>query len=267
MNGLGVLQKYYEDLLTAIHFLTRIPVPLPSYRPDSLACSVKFFPLVGLLVGTLAGATNLLVAPHLPRLTTSLMVVIFLMLLTGCLHEDGLADAADGFGGGWDRAQIMRIMRDSRIGTYGAATLTTSLLARIVLLSSITMQEVLAYLITAHVLSRWTALPLGFYLQAASSLDSPTGHPSSDKPSGHQGARIAGTITRSTLVSGTLYSFAIAFIALRSHAFAPIVAAVVVTLLSGFLYRRKLGGATGDCFGATNQLTEIGVYLAGAWTV
>jgi adenosylcobinamide-GDP ribazoletransferase len=243
-----------RDFLAAVQFLTRVPLPAQPYDPNSLARSVKFFPVVGLLIGSAAAALHLLLAPHLPRLVSALIVVIFLVLLTGCLHEDGLADAADAFGGGWSREQVLLILKDSRIGSYGAAALSLSLLARVLLLAALPLPRVPVYLIAAHLLCRWTTLPLSFYLPPARSS---TG----------LGASIANLTSIGTLVAGSIFSIAVAVAALRIHAFSPIVGAILITLFTGLYYRQRIGGVTGDCFGATNQLTEIFVYLTGVWVL
>jgi adenosylcobinamide-GDP ribazoletransferase len=237
--------------------MTRIPVPSQPYAVDSLSRSVKFFPLVGVVVGGGCALLHLLIVPHLSRLIAALLVLLYLVLVTGCLTEDGLADAADGFGGGRDREQILLILRDSRIGTYGATALAFSLLGRLLLISSLPLLQVAAYLIAANVLCRWTTLPLSYFLPAAR-------RGRADEVDG-QGARIASLTSAGTLAGGTFFSFAVAAILLRSHAIAPIVCVVALTLVSGLYYKRRIGGITGDCFGATIQLAEIGVYLCGAW--
>jgi adenosylcobinamide-GDP ribazoletransferase len=199
----------------------------------------------------------MLLAPHLPRLISALLVLVYLVLVTGCLQEDGLADVADGFGGGRSREQILLILRDSRIGSYGGAALTLSLLSRLLLLASIPITLVAPYLITAHVLCRWTTLPLSYFLPAA--------RPGTAEGVDGQGARIARLTTKGTLIGGTIFSFATAALLLRTHAIAPVIVATSLTLLTGSYYKRRIGGITGDCFGATIQLVEIGVYLCGAW--
>ena len=256
MNPLRFL---WSNLLTAIQFLTRVPIPARPYTADSLAQAVKFFPIVGLLLGTTAALLHRLLVLHLSRPLTALLVVTFLLLLTGCLHEDGLADAADGFGGGWNREQILLILRDSRIGSYGAIVIALSVLSRILLLASLPLDRVAAYLITAHVLCRWTTLPLSFFLPPARTLAA--------GESEGQGARIAHLTSRNSLIVGTLFSFAIVIALLRERALIAITFAVVTTFLSGLYYKRRIGGVTGDCFGATNQLTEILVYFSGAWVL
>ncbi|MFT4112587.1 adenosylcobinamide-GDP ribazoletransferase [Silvibacterium sp.] len=249
--------RIWFDLLAAVQFLTRLPVPTAPYEQDSLARAVKFFPLVGLLIGLGSTAIYRLLTPHLPALAVALMVVLFTIVLTGCLHEDGLSDAADGFGGGWDREKVLAIMRDSRIGTYGAVALVLSVLARVLLIASLPQAEAGAYLMAAPVLSRWSTLPLSFALP-----------PARNRSEGHvdgQGARIARLTTSSSLLIGSVLSLVIVAALLRWHALAPLLASVLVTLATALYYRRRIGGITGDCFGATNQLTEIVVYLCGVW--
>jgi adenosylcobinamide-GDP ribazoletransferase len=258
MKLLRWLSQMMEDFLAAVQFLTRVPVPAMPYRADTLARAVKFFPVVGLLIGAAAALLHWLLVTHLPRPITALLVIVFLVLFTGCFHEDGLADAADGLGGGWSREQILRIFKDSRIGSYGGAALSLALLARVLLIASLPLPSVTAYLIAAHVLCRWSTLPLSFYLPPASGSDdvgAATG----------QGARIARLTTMGMLLFGTLFCLWIAVLALRWHAISATGAAALVTLASGLYYRRKIGGVTGDCFGATNQLTEIAVLLTGVW--
>ena len=253
MNIAATLKRGGCDLLSAVQFLTRLPLPSIDYRPDSLSGAVVFFPLVGALIGSAAALLSIVLVPHLPRLSAALIVMVFLVLITGCLHEDGLADAADGFGGGHTREKVLIILRDSRIGTYGAAALCLSLIGRLVLISSLPLTLLPRYLIVGSVLCRWTILPLSYFLPAARDAEG-------------QGARIARLTSRSTMIAGTMFSFALAGILLRWQALAPLAAAILITLFSGRFYVRKIGGVTGDCFGATAQLAEVAVYLCGVWT-
>ena len=255
MSNPPSLKKVWLDFLAATQFLTRIPVHLPRYEADSLSRSVMYFPCVGLLIGGCASLLHMVLAPHLSRTITALVVLTFLIAVTGCLHEDGLADAADGLGGGWNRDQALTIMRDSRIGSYGAVALTLSLLFRYGLLSSLPVAQTWRYLMAAHVLCRWTTLPLSFVLPAARA-------PSGETQDG-QGARVAHLTSRSALIMATVFSLIVVVLLLRKHAILPITMTLLVTLLTGVYYRHRLGGITGDCFGATNQLTEIVVYLCG----
>jgi adenosylcobinamide-GDP ribazoletransferase len=254
MNSASGLGRTAYDFLSAVQFLTRVPVPSISYQPDSLARAIKYFPLVGALLGAAAALLHRALVPHLGRLPTALVIVIFLVWSTGCLHEDGLADTSDGLGGGRNREQILLIFRDSRIGSYGATALSLSLLARVILIASIPLGQVAQYLIAAHILCRWTTLPLSYLCAPA-------------RETGGQGARVAQLTTRNSLILGTAFSFLPIGLLLRWRIFAPFLVATAVALLSARFYKRKIGGVTGDCFGATNQLTEIAVYLCGAWIV
>jgi adenosylcobinamide-GDP ribazoletransferase len=155
--------------------------------------------------------------------------------------------------GGWNPEQRLTILRDSRIGAYGAAALVLSLLSRAVLLAGLPLEHFTAYLISAHVLCRWSTLPLSYYLPPA-------------RDSEGQGARIASLTSASSLIAGSVFTIVTVMVALRRAAIAPVLSAIAIPLLSSFFYMRKFGGVTGDCFGATNQLTEIAVYLCGVWT-
>jgi adenosylcobinamide-GDP ribazoletransferase len=240
-----------------MQFLTRVPMPSRRYQADSLARAVKFFPLAGMVVGLGAALLHLLLVPHLPRQAAAFFVLLYLVLVTGGLHEDGLADAADGFGGGTSRENILLILRDSRIGSYGGLALAFSLFGRVILIASLPIAEVPYYLVTAEVLCRWTTLPLSYFLGSARNSTTPE--------TDGQGARIARQISTAALISGTIFSFVVAAILLKSHAPTSILIVIILAWLTGAYYKRRIGGVTGDCFGATIQLAQIGVYLCGAW--
>jgi len=242
------------ELATAFQFLTRLPMPSVTFEEDSLSRSVKFFPLVGLAVGSGAALLQSILIVHLARPLTAFVVLTYLVLITGCLHEDGLADTADGFGGGWTKERVLAILRDSRIGSYGAIALVLSLLARYLLLASLPMERFIAYVISAHVLCRWSSLPLSYFLPPAREQEG-------------QGARIAKLTSFSSLLFGSALSTAIVIFALRRSSVAPLLVAPLIVLVSGWFYNKKIGGITGDCFGATNQLTEIAIYFCGVWIV
>jgi adenosylcobinamide-GDP ribazoletransferase len=248
------MRRLIEELLVAFQFLTRLPVSRIPYQPDSLSRSAKFFPVVGLIVGFGASLLQHILAPHLDRALVALLVLAFLVLITGGLHEDALADTTDAFGGGWNREQVLTILRDSRIGSFGALALVLSVLARFLLLSILPVNRFMTLVVSAHVLCRWTTLPLSYFLRPA-------------RESEGQGARMAQKISSSSLLVGTLLSFAIVCYMTRSKFWIPVLAALVITALSGLYYFRRIGGITGDCFGATNQLTEIAVYFCGVWIV
>jgi adenosylcobinamide-GDP ribazoletransferase len=248
------MRQFVEELLVAFQFLTRLPAPRVGFQPDSLSRSAKFFPIVGGVIGLGASFLQRILTSHLSHFLVAVLVLTFLVLVTGGLHEDGLADAVDAFGGGWNREQVLSIMRDSRIGSFGTLALVLSLLARFLLLSSLPVSHFTAYVVSAHVLCRWTTLPLSYFLPPAREGDG-------------QGARIAQRISLTSLIVGSLLSFAVVLYLMRTAFGIPVMAAVVATIASGIYYFRRIGGVTGDCFGATNQLAEIAVYFCGVWNL
>jgi adenosylcobinamide-GDP ribazoletransferase len=218
--------------------------------PDVLSRSAVFFPVVGLLVSAGAVILNHVFSRFVTHNVMIVIVLIFLVAVTGGFHEDALADAADGFGGGWGKDQILDIMRDSRVGSFGALAIALVLLGRFVFLSAIPPQRLDSYLVAGQVTCRWTALPLAFFL------------PPAREQSG-QGARVAGKITTLSLITGTLLTLMILAVALWMKAVWVGLAAALMTAVSGAYYHRRIGGVTGDCLGATNQLAEVAIYFAG----
>jgi len=141
-------------------------------------------------------------------------------------------------------------MRDSRVGSFGVLAIALALLARFVFLSNIPPQRFDGYLVAGQVTSRWTALPLAFFF------------PPAREQSG-QGARFAGRITIFSLVAGTVLTAAIVGVVLGAKALWVMLAAVAIAAASGAYYHHRIKGVTGDCLGATIQLTEVAVYFTG----
>ncbi|HEY4354666.1 MAG TPA: adenosylcobinamide-GDP ribazoletransferase [Acidobacteriaceae bacterium] len=244
------MKNLLRSFVLAFQLLTRIPMPAVTYTPEAMAGSAAFFPLVGLVVGACAVLVRFALKPHLPAALVAIAVLLATILLTGALHEDGLADAADAFGAGGSREHMLQILKDSRIGSYGALALLFSVGVRCLLLLAMPDDRFVAYVVCAHVLCRWTAAPLAFALPPA-------------REGAGQGSQLAGKTSLTSLLVSNIFAAAIAVYLLRAHCIAPLLAMLVVTGLSGWYYRRRLGGITGDCFGATNQLTEIAIYLCG----
>jgi adenosylcobinamide-GDP ribazoletransferase len=243
----------WNALLAAVQFLTRIPVPAISYTDRTLADAMIYFPLIGLAIGATAGFLHRLLVQHLTRPLAALVVVSVTVLITGALHEDGLADCADAFGSYHPRERTLEILRDSRIGSYGAIALALSLAARILLMAALPLDRVMPILISAYILSRWSSLPLT--LLPAARTDS------------GQGVKVAQRTPHISLILASVFSLAVVGYLLRIAAIAPISAACLVTALTSVFYFRRIGGVTGDCFGATNQLVEIAVLGCGAWVI
>ena len=245
------MRKTVNELLLAFQFMTRIPISGLPREPRGLARAAKFFPVVGLAIGLIAVAIErVLVARVQPQLL-ALVLILYLVLITGALHEDGLADAADGFGGGWTKEKILFIMRDSRIGSFGAVAVTLSLLSRFILISNTSPARLPGFLVASSVLCRWTALPLGFWLPYA-------------REDRGLGAAVAGQMPLVSLLWGTGFAVLSAAAALGLGSLLPWLITLLVTAASGLYFKRHIQGVTGDCFGATNQITEIAIYFYGA---
>ena len=242
--------RFFAGFLAATAFFTRLPVGPPAAGEWRLADSVWAFPLVGAGIGG-AVALALLLAQliGLTNWPAALLSVLAGIALTGALHEDGLADTADGFCGGRDREEKLAILRDSRQGTYGVLAIVLSVLLRAAALAGIVdvIHACLA-LIAAHAASR-AALP------AAMIGLTPA------RPDG-LGAR-AGTPRAGGAIAAALIGSAIALAALGPvrGAIALCLTGVIVFALAG-LARRQIGGYTGDVLGAFQQVGEIVILLA-----
>ena len=234
-----------RSFLLAVQFLTRIPVAVPGdFHPDDMAEAAGFFPLVGLLLGLWGVLLCKLFGCFVPHSTAVWMTLVVLELTTGGFHEDGLADAFDGLGGGWTRDRKLEIMRDSRIGSYGAIALVLLFVARYDLLRHLGRGGFAPWMIFASTAGRWSILPLCMWLPYARS-------------SSGQGEKVAHRIDGHALARGTV-ALVFASCALPWGA-APLAWLVTLGVLAGagLVCERHLGGITGDCLGATHVITEV----------
>jgi len=234
--------------LIAVQFLTRLPVPqtLSSSGTD-IGKAAAFFPLVGVIVGGGAALVFATVQRILPLPASVLCAVIFAVFLTNGFHEDGLADSFDGFGGGWTKDRVLEIMRDSRIGTYGTLALIFVSLSKLTFLLSLPPGQIWRWLIVAHTAARWTILPLCAWLPYARAEG--------------QGKLVAKQVGALEVVTATITLLLVFILVSWQAALAALLVTTLVTLLSGLYFRARLEGITGDCLGATNQLTEVALYL------
>ncbi len=255
------MRKQWRYFQLALGFFTRIPVPnFTDFQESDLNHSTKYFPLVGMIVGAVGAGFFALSAQFLPQTIAVLISMASTIYLTGAFHEDGLADSADGLGGGWQREQILTIMQDSRLGTYGAAALFLALFAKFQLLNSLNGFLVPFALVAGHSLSRLAAV----YVIASLTYTKPAGKA---KP-------LATAINGKDLMLATVFGLLpflliIALLVANNHALEIslkfILMTLVPVLLSWFWWRQKiqkwLGGYTGDCLGAMQQITELAFYL------
>lgn len=255
MNETGpvsVARRQIDIFLAAVMFLTRLPVVrFLHFREDDLASSTIYFPVVGALIG-LAGGLALLAASIVPSIMAVLISMLVTICLTGGLHEDGLADSADGLVGGLDSRRRLEIMKDSRIGTYGMLALWFSLTSKLILVQSLLAVNLLMAIRTsviAHCLGRTATVALlaGLpYVRAEYSKSSPFGNKVTP-------GQVAVVLVFSTLLS---------ILVLGLQGAVCLAAAMVVAFLCGLYFKAKIGGITGDCLGAANQLVELSAYLS-----
>lgn len=244
-------------LLATFQYFTRVPMPRwVEHEAAHLNGTVRYLPLVGIVVGAVAAACAWAGARVFPVTLAMILSTAVTLVLTGAFHEDGLADTADGLGGSYTRERALEIMKDSRIGTFGALALIFVLAAKITALAALPIGEAMVALVSGHALSRWCAVLLVWRMPYARA-DSTT--------------RAQPVVERMSFADVTIASmFALAPLALGlPHAIVGASAAAVTCIGLGLWYRRRLGGYTGDTLGATQQLTELAFYLAwlAAWNL
>lgn len=246
----GWITNEIRRFLAAVQYFTRLPVPSwVGHSQALLDDAARYFPLVGLLVG-LIGAATLWALSHL--WSNPIAVVISIMatlLVTGAFHEDGLADAVDGLGGSLDRARSLEIMKDSRIGVFGAAALVVMLGLKFAILGATPMRTAALMLIGGHTVSRLGGVLIMATLPYV--RDSPD---SRSRPLVHR-------ISIASIFIGCLAS-ALAVSPLQLRGLTGTVSVLGICLLWRAFIKHRLGGYTGDCLGAAQQLGECGFYLA-----
>ncbi|MBS0339869.1 MAG: adenosylcobinamide-GDP ribazoletransferase [Proteobacteria bacterium] len=258
MNGV-------RHFLLALQFFTRIPVAgaladWVGFSPAMLRASAGHFPGVGWVIGALGALVFGLALYLLPgeagALAAALLCIVATVWLTGAFHEDGLADVADGLGGARERERALEIMKDSRIGAFGAIALVLALGLKAALLATLAGQDemgAVAALLAAHVLSRLAPLVV------IRSLPYVGGDGGKAKP-------LADAISTGSVVTACAWSLPALWLVWATHPLANALAAgaLLAAALAWLIhwFRRRLEGFTGDCLGATQQVCELAIYLA-----
>ncbi len=248
---LGELRDWRDEIHASAIFLTRLPIRWEGEMPPDLAArSLRAGPVVGAAIGLVAGLVFLLLAAiGVPVMAAALVAVAAQMLLTGALHEDGLADLADGLGGGDSRDSKLAIMRDSRIGSFGALALVVAVTARVTAIAAIPNGWApVAALIAAGAASRasWPVLMAWLPPARADGLAASHGRQPTD--------RLAATVAVAALVSLLVLPL--------GQALAGLLAGALAIAGLGILVVRQIGGYTGDVLGAAQQSVEIAMLIA-----
>ena len=265
-----MMKTEWKIFLTAVQFMTRLRVPVTIvHEPVYLQQAPRYFPVIGWIVGALSALAFLVFSRYVSTDAGILASMITSLLVTGAFHEDGFADVCDGMGGGWTREKILQIMKDSRIGAFGAIGLIAILASKFVLLKELSpftpslvhpvssppynyaynYRYFILALLVAHSVSR--LMPV-LVMQVANYATDPDQSKSKD-------------ITSRRLSTGGLTVTIL--LALAPYAFLPwpfwltILPALYATFELNRYFRRWIGGYTGDCLGAIQQVTELVIYL------
>ena len=257
---MSIRRRPLTYFLLAVGFFTRLPVPpLADFEEADLNHAARYFPLVGLLIGLLAAMVWLLASRVLPSSLAILCSMAATIYLTGAFHEDGLADSADGLGGGMDAERKLAIMQDSRLGSYGAIALLGMLLAKFHALAALSATWLPFAMIAGHALSRLASV----YLMCTAHYVRFSGKA---KP-------LATALSRADMRWASLFGglplLAFAGLLGLHHSLLTTAGFLLATLLPvGLVWYwwrrlilRKIGGYTGDTLGAAQQLTELAFYL------
>lgn len=243
----GVVRRWAGRFLAAIQFLTRLPTPSwTPHSPADLGASAAFFPAVGALVGGFAAAVVWLLRSPLgfPPPVGAVAGIGVAVVITGFLHEDGFADVCDAFGGPTPEKR-REIMRDSRIGAFGATGLAWLVGTELVLLASMPLERVAAALICAHTLGRFSSVLLiriANRTTSAMSISTP----------------YLDGVGNSVVAVSALTTFGVLSVSTNLiWAFGLGVLAVCVTMLARTTFNRLLGGVSGDCLGAANKVVQM----------
>lgn len=255
-----------RHFLLAVQFFTRVPVTgrladWVGYSPEMLRASAAWYPVVGLVVGAVGAGVAWALLQVLPPVAAAPFAAVALstaatVLFTGAFHEDGLADVADGLGGSLQRERALQIMKDSRIGAFGAIAMVLGLACKLGLLAvvaAVDAQAVVAALLLAHVLSRYWPLLVVRELDYVGEAD------------GSKAKPIAEAISNRALLCASVSTLLVVGCCVWLRGPLWVAAAVLVSALAWRMLvrwlRRRLQGFTGDCLGAVQQVCEIACYL------
>jgi adenosylcobinamide-GDP ribazoletransferase len=236
----------------SVAFLTRVPVGRAvAVDDDDVVRATVLFPLAGAVIGALTGGVALLLHPWLPSFLAAGIALAVAVLLTGAMHVDALADTLDAAGAS-TRERALEIMRDPRVGTFGASAIAFDVLIKVAAIAILLDRGgALAALVAAGAVSRAASAPLAAVLP----------YPRAE---GGPGSVLTGRVGPLAASVTVLLGVGIAVLVAGASGAALAGAAAVVTVLLAVIYRRWLGGATGDCLGAATELCETVMLVVAA---
>ncbi|UMB61120.1 adenosylcobinamide-GDP ribazoletransferase [Lutibacter sp. A80] len=244
------MKKELDIFFTAIMFFTRIPCPKwIDHSPEILNKSTKYFSLIGIIVGCFGALIYWGFSFLFPQTIAIIASMVATIWLTGAFHEDGFADVCDGFGGGWTKEKILTIMKDSRLGTYGTIGLVSMLVFKFTGLNYQPNQLIIT-IVAGHSISRFiSAILLYLYPYVRDDITSKA------KPMGHA-QKFSIVIWNGLIALIPLFFYNTYWI------FLTLIPPFISMLLLGRFFKKWIGGQTGDCAGATQQVAEVIFYLS-----
>ncbi|MBX2844295.1 MAG: adenosylcobinamide-GDP ribazoletransferase [Flammeovirgaceae bacterium] len=246
-----MIQKEIQIFFNALVFYSRIPGPSwIKHSEDNLNKATRYFPLIGWIVGGISIITFLLANQILPKNISLVLSMVAGILTTGGFHEDGFADVCDGFGGGWTKSKILEIMKDSRVGTYGGLGLVLMLLLKFFSLSEIPENLLITSILVGHTVSRFLASSFIFTHQYVREDAL-----SKAKP-------VAKKLSYKNLFIAAFFGISPLFIFPNLTYLLVIIPLFIIKWWLGKYFIKWIGGYTGDCLGATQQISEIVILLS-----
>ena len=249
------MRRELELFFTALMFFTRLPVPTLDYSQEKLNASSRYFPLVGILVGTLSATVFMFSSIILPLKVAVLLAMIASIWITGAFHEDGFADACDGFGGGYTKERILEIMKDSRIGAFGAIGIILLLILKFLLLSEINPMMIPIAIVSGHAISRLISISLLYSMVYVK-------EEGKAKP-------LSTALPLGSLIVASIFGLLPLLLFKKIFILLILIPLLITRSYLSYYFKKHIGGYTGDCLGASQQVSEIvfylGIYLFLQW--
>ena len=269
-----MIKREVQIFLTALGFFTRIPISHKiGFSEDKLNHAMRYFPLMGWIVGGIGALVFYFTNYIFPIEIRVILSMAATILITGAFHEDGFADVCDGFGAGWNKEQILHIMKDSRIGSYGTIGVTMILLAKFLIIFRMKPPMYIPLgLIAGHSISRFASASFVFTDKHVGDTETSKSKPLGEKISFGEFILAAafGLLPSLWLIFFVCTGLGVFQHPVWSEAVWVIMLFMTILFLPLFLskwllanfFRKRIGGFTGDCLGATQQLTEVVFYLS-----
>ncbi len=253
------MKEELNVFFAAVMFYTRIPCPSwVGHHSDYINKSVRYFPLIGWIIGMVSGIGLLVGQWLIGPFFASIMFIILSVWITGAFHEDGFADVCDGFGGGWEKEQILNIMKDSRVGTYAVVGLILLFLLKVSLVTESAKQYdtwlLFLIAINGHTLSRLIAATVIFTHQYAREDEKSKARPVA-KSYSHINLVVM-------MIFGLVPLVGIVIFTGQPLWFLILIPLYLAKVYLSNLFQKKIGGYTGDCLGATQQIVEVVFYFS-----